>query len=91
MLAEPVARDVAPVSRPNFGLRDEARVRNIQLNRTATITVSGIADPGKELVRVSGQLVPCPALNDFLTPPSRRFWWPAKTLRSTRQGSVSRS
>ena len=58
LLAEPVARDVAPVSRPNFGLRDEARVRNIQLNRTATITVSGIADPGKELVRVSGQLVP---------------------------------
>ena len=58
LLAEPVDNDAAPVARPNFGLRDEARVRNIQLSRTATITVSGLADPGKELVRVSGQLVP---------------------------------
>ena len=58
LVAEPVAQDAAPVARPNFGLKDEARVRNIQLNRTATITVSGVADPGNELVRVSGQLVP---------------------------------
>lgn len=58
VLPQPVDRDAAPVTRPTFGLIDEARVRNIQLNRTATITVSGSADPAQEMVRVSGQLVP---------------------------------
>jgi hypothetical protein len=58
LLAEPVDIDNAPVARPNFGLVDEARVRNIAMNRSATVTVSGTADPAKDLVRVSGQLVP---------------------------------
>jgi hypothetical protein len=58
LLAEPVDIDNAPVARPNFGLVDEARVRNIAMNRFATVTVSGTADPAKDLVRVSGQLVP---------------------------------
>ncbi len=58
LLEAPVDHDSAPVSRPNFGLVDEAAIRNIQLNRTATVTVSGTADPAKDVVRVSGQLVP---------------------------------
>lgn len=58
VLAEPVKIDGAPVQRPNFGVVDEANIRNIPLNRTATITVSGTADAAKETVRVHGQFVP---------------------------------
>lgn len=58
LVAEPVVLDAAPVTRPTFGLVDEAKTRNIQFNRSATVTVSGMADPAKEVVRVSGQLVP---------------------------------
>ncbi len=58
LLDKPVAVETTPISRPNFGLVDEAAIRNIQLSRTATVTVSGRANPVKEVVRVSGQLVP---------------------------------
>lgn len=58
LLAEPVKIDNAPVSRPTFGLVDEARVRNIEMSRSATVTVSGRADPARDIVRVNGQLVP---------------------------------
>ena len=67
LVPEPVDLDAAPVSRPTFGLVDEARVRNIQLNRTSTITVSGVADPAKDMVRVSGQLVPVNPDGKFIT------------------------
>ena len=67
LVPEPVDLDAAPVSRPTFGLVDEARVRNIQFNRTATITVSGVADPAKDMVRVSGQLVPVNPDGQFIT------------------------
>ena len=67
LVPEPVDLDAAPVSRPTYGLVDEARVRNSQLNRTATITVSGVADPAKDLVRVSGQLVPVNPDGKFIT------------------------
>ena len=67
LLPEPVDLDTAPVSRPTFGLVDAARVRNIQLNRTATLTVSGLADPSKDIVRVSGQLVPVNPDGQFIT------------------------
>lgn len=66
LLPEPVKLDRAPVNRPNFGLVDEARVRNIQLNRTATITVSGVADPANDTVRVSGQIVPVNSDGQFI-------------------------
>ena len=58
LIPEAVDLDGTPVTRPTFGLIDEAQVRNIQLNKTSTITVSGIADPAKDVVRVSGQIVP---------------------------------
>jgi hypothetical protein len=67
ILPEPVKIDGAPVTRPTFGVVDEARVRNIQLNRTATITVSGVADPDSDMVRVSGQLVPINPDGKFIT------------------------
>lgn len=67
ILPEPVERDGAPVNRPTFGLIDEAAVRNIQLNRTATITVSGVADPEKDIVRVAGQIVPVNPDGQFIT------------------------
>lgn len=67
LIAEPVKIDGTPVNRPTFGLIDEARVRNIQLNRSATITVSGIADPATDTVRVGGQLVPVNPDGQFIT------------------------
>lgn len=45
------------VSRPNFGSVDEAARRNIELNGLMA-TVTGLADPTSDLVRVSGQFVP---------------------------------
>ena len=67
ILPETVERDGTPVNRPTFGLIDEAAVRNIQLNRTATITVSGVADPEKDIVRVAGQIVPVNPDGQFIT------------------------
>ncbi|HMS20074.1 hypothetical protein [uncultured Sphingorhabdus sp.] len=67
LLPEAVKIDSAPVTRPTFGVIDEASVRNIQLNRTATITVSGVADPDKDTVRVGGQLVPVNPDGQFIT------------------------
>ena len=58
IVPETVNLDGVTVNRPTFGLVDEANIRNIQLNRSATITVSGVADPVKDVVRVGGQLVP---------------------------------
>jgi Glucodextranase, domain B len=59
--------DGDPVSRPNFGKVDEARVRNIQINRSATIMVTGKADPAADIVRVSGQIVPVADDGTFAT------------------------
>jgi hypothetical protein len=67
LISEPVEIDSAPISRPTFGLRDEAGVRNIQLNKTATVTVSGNANPGKDIVRVGGQIVPVNPDGHFIT------------------------
>lgn len=67
LVNEPVKIEGAPVKRPNFGVVDEARVRNFSLNRTATVTVTGVADPTKDFVRVSGQLVPVEADGHFVT------------------------
>jgi hypothetical protein len=46
-----------PPPRPLFGSRDEAAVRNIPFGRTATVTVTGHADAGAEVVRVGGQMI----------------------------------
>ena len=67
LINEPVKIDGAPVKRPNFGVVDEARIRSISLSRTATVTVTGVADPDKDYVRVSGQLVPVEADGRFVT------------------------
>ncbi len=67
LLPESVKIDDAAVTRPTFGLLDEARVRNIQLNRTATITVSGVADPAIDTVRIGGQIVPVNPDGQFIT------------------------
>ena len=67
LVPEPVSVDGAPVVRPTFGMVDEAQVRNIPMNRTATITVSGLADPSKDMIRVSGQLVPVNPDGKFIT------------------------
>ncbi len=66
LLTEPTKLEGALITRPSFGLVDEARLRNIPLNRTATITVSGLADPASELVRVSGQSVPVGSDGKFI-------------------------
>jgi hypothetical protein len=66
IVAEPVKVDGNPVDRPNFGVVDEAAVRNIPLNRTATITVSGSANPANETVRVHGQFVPIDPNGTFI-------------------------
>jgi hypothetical protein len=67
LISEPVEIDSAPIRRPNFGLRDEAGVRNIQHGKTATVTVSGIADPAEDIVRVAGQIVPVNPDGHFIT------------------------
>ncbi len=46
-----------PVSRPNFGMIDEAARRNIEL-KGLMASVTGNADPEGDIVRVSGQFVP---------------------------------
>lgn len=58
LLDKPLAKDGARASRPDFGNLDQARLRNIDLGRAATVTVTGRADAGLDVVRVSGQLVP---------------------------------
>ena len=67
ILAQPTGIDGPIAARPNFGIVDEARVRNIPMSRTATVTVSGIADPAKESIRVSGQIVPVNPDGQFIT------------------------
>ncbi|MFN3450533.1 MAG: hypothetical protein ACK4ZE_00115 [Sphingorhabdus sp.] len=54
------------VSRPNFGLIDEAARRNIELNGLMA-TVTGIANPVSDLVRVSGQFVPISENGTFVS------------------------
>lgn len=58
LLPRTVDVEATPVSRLSLGVVDEAHVRNIQLNRTAAITVSGLANPAHDTVRVGGQSVP---------------------------------
>ncbi len=50
--------DDTPPQRPLFGTRDEAAVRNISFARSATVTVTGNADPALEMVRIAGQTIP---------------------------------
>lgn len=57
VLDERPGSDVPP-SRPLFGTRDEAAMRTIRQSRTVTVTVTGIADPAVDIVRVGGQVVP---------------------------------
>jgi hypothetical protein len=51
------AKAALPVTRPNFGNIDEAARRNIELGGMMA-TVTGVADPAVDVVRVSGQFVP---------------------------------
>jgi hypothetical protein len=67
LVPEPVSIDGAPIVRPTFGVVDEAQIRNIPMSRTATVTVSGVADPSKDMIRVSGQLVPVNPDGKFIT------------------------
>ncbi len=53
-----------PVTRPNFGRVDEAARRNIDL-KGIMATVTGQANPGGDIVRVSGQVVPVSADGKF--------------------------
>ncbi|MDE1467100.1 hypothetical protein [Aurantiacibacter sp. D1-12] len=50
--------DDEPPSRPLFGTQDEAATRTIRQRRTSTVTVSGAAQPGADMVRVGDQIVP---------------------------------
>lgn len=45
-------------TRPNFGTKDDASIRNIRMRGVSKVTVTGRADPQDEVVRVAGQLVP---------------------------------
>lgn len=47
----------APPKRPLFGTRDEASTRTISQRRVSTVTVTGLADPEADIVRVGGQIV----------------------------------
>ncbi len=66
VLNGPFSTPTPPV-RPLFGTRDEAAVRNISLNKAATVTVTGLADPAAEVVRVAGQVVPLEADGRFVS------------------------
>ena len=48
----------AAPSRENFGTKDEASIRTIQMKDVSKVTVTGQADPEQEVVRVAGQVVP---------------------------------
>lgn len=67
LLPEPVTIEDTRVPRPTFGVVDEARLRSIPLERSATITVIGRADPANEVVRVGGQIVPVNPDGKFIT------------------------
>ncbi len=58
------AKAQQPVTRPNFGMIDEAARRNIALPGMMA-TVTGKADPQSDTVRVSGQFVPVDAEGKF--------------------------
>jgi hypothetical protein len=58
------AKAAQPVTRPNFGLVDEAARRNIVLTGLMA-TVTGHADPVGDTVRVAGQPVPVDADGKF--------------------------
>nr|MBX2824336.1 hypothetical protein [Gammaproteobacteria bacterium] len=53
------------VNRPNFGTIDEAAIRNIELGGMMA-TVTGFADPDKDIVSVAGQAVPVDADGRFV-------------------------
>lgn len=59
--------DATPPVRPLFGTRDDAAIRNINLSRAATITVTGKAQAEDELVEVAGQNVPVEADGFFVS------------------------
>ncbi len=62
---QPLA-DPGDASRPDFGSVDEAVRRNIAVTG-ANVTVTGRADPVRDIVRVSGQLVPISEDGRFVT------------------------
>ncbi len=54
----PLASANTPHPRPEFGSVDSAKIRNIQLDHSMTVTVTGSADDTKDLVHVAGQIIP---------------------------------
>ena len=67
LLNEPIDEENPAPSRPEFGLIDEANIRNISTSNTAAIVVTGLADPLKDEVRVSGQPIPVDENGKFAT------------------------
>ncbi|VVS98545.1 hypothetical protein [Erythrobacter sp. EC-HK427] len=61
----PIA-DEAP-ARELFGTQDEAATRTIPQRRVSTVTVTGLADPAADIVRVGGQIVPVDETGRFVS------------------------
>jgi hypothetical protein len=67
LLEEPFGEENPAPSRPEFGLIDEANIRNISTSNTVAVVVTGRADPENERVRVSGQMIPVDDDGKFAT------------------------
>tara|TARA_R110000787_G_scaffold280905_1_gene391913 strand:+ start:24926 stop:28570 length:3645 start_codon:yes stop_codon:yes gene_type:complete len=59
-------KDEKAPSRPEFGLLDQANIRNISTSDTVAVTVTGKADQSKDSVRVSGQYIPIDDNGNFV-------------------------
>ena len=59
--------DDTPPSRPLFGTQDEAATRTIRQRNVSTVTVTGLADPQADVVRVGEQVVPVDAAGRFVS------------------------
>ncbi|WP_422344940.1 hypothetical protein [Parasphingorhabdus sp.] len=66
VLDEPFKQNEEAPSRPEFGLLDQANIRNISTSDTVAVTVTGKADQSKDNVRVSGQYIPIDDKGNFV-------------------------
>ena len=57
----------AAPSRPTFGSKDQAAIRTIRMKDVSKVTVTGVADPEQDVVRVAGQLVPVDDTGRFVS------------------------
>ena len=67
LVEKKLSNKASDANRPSFGQVDEAKLRNIILRNSSTITVRGTTDSEEDLVRIAGQIVPVDTNGEFAT------------------------